>query len=93
MIGSTATMLGRCADCPSDIDDELFVALKEWRTGVAREKKMPPYIVFSDNTLVAIAEQRPGDVAALSAISGIGAKKLDEYGEDILGLVKTAGQK
>ncbi len=96
LIGSTATMLGRCEDCPSDIDDDLFVALKDWRRGRAQEKKVPAYVVFSDNTLVAIAEQRPSDVSGLVSIPGIGAKKLDEYGEDILALVqgaKSAGQK
>jgi DNA helicase-2/ATP-dependent DNA helicase PcrA len=69
----------------------LLVALKEWRSGRAKEQKVPAYVVFSDNTLIAIAEQQPGDVPALVAIPGIGAKKLDQYGEDVLALVRDVG--
>jgi DNA helicase II / ATP-dependent DNA helicase PcrA len=89
-------LLGRCERCPSDLDEGLLLALKEWRSGRAKEQKVPAYVVFSDNTLIAIAEQQPGDVAALVAIPGIGQKKLDSYGEDVLTLVrngKPAGQK
>nr|WP_099024099.1 ATP-dependent DNA helicase UvrD2 [Mycolicibacterium palauense] len=84
-----ATMLGRCTDCPSDVDDDLLIQLKEWRTRTARELKMPPYVVFSDNTLVAIAEVLPTDDAALVAIPGIGARKLEQYGPDILEMVRS----
>lgn len=93
LMDSTATLLGRCAGCPSDLDEGLLVSLKEWRRERAQEKKVPAFVVFSDKTLTAIAEQRPTDTAALVAISGIGAKKVDEYGADIIELVKTAGQK
>ncbi|SIS05208.1 ATP-dependent DNA helicase, Rep family [Williamsia sterculiae] len=88
LLGKTASLLGRCENCPSDIDEGLFVALKEWRSGRAAEQKVPAFVVFSDNTLIAIAEQRPGDVPGLVAIPGIGPKKLDQYGEDLLGLVR-----
>ncbi len=93
LMDSTATLLGRCAGCPSDLDENLLVALKDWRRARAQAKNVPPFVVFSDKTLTAIAEQRPTDTAALVSISGIGAQKLDEYGEDLLELVKTAGQK
>lgn len=96
LIGTTATMLGRCDGCPSDLDEELLVALKEWRREKSRELKVPAYVVFSDNTLTAIAEQTPGDARALVAIPGIGAKKLETYGEDVLALVRSrvsAGRK
>ena len=49
---------------------------------------MPAYIVFSDNTLIAIAEMLPNDAAALIAIPGIGARKLEQYGPDVLELVR-----
>ena len=87
LIGKTPSLLGRCEDCPSDLDEELLVALKEWRRTQAAEQKVPAFVVFSDNTLIAIAEQKPSDVAGLVAIPGIGAKKLDQYGEMVLGLV------
>lgn len=93
LIDSTATLLGRCADCPSDLDEGLLVALKEWRRERAASKKVPAFVVFSDKTLLAIAEQRPTDSAALVSISGIGAAKLDEYGAEVIDVVKTAGQK
>ena len=63
---------------------ERFEALRAWRTSVARDKQIPPYMVFSDATLVAIAEHQPASTDALSQISGVGAKKLAEYGEAVL---------
>lgn len=83
-----AIMLRRCETCAGDVDEDLLLRLKAWRTDIARELKMPPYIVFSDNTLVAIAEMRPADDAALIAIPGIGARKLEQYGADVLELVR-----
>ena len=79
--------MGRCESCPSDLDEGLLVALKEWRSGRAKEQKVPAYVVFSDNTLIAIAEQQPEDVPALVAIPGIGAKKLDRYGSAVVDVV------
>lgn len=63
---------------------ERFEALRVWRTSVARDKQIPPYMVFSDATLVAIAEHQPASIDALSQISGVGAKKLAEYGDAVL---------
>ena len=88
LMGTTSTMLGRCEACPSDLDENLLVALKEWRRERSKEMKVPAYVVFSDNTLVAIAEQQPRDDRALVAIPGIGAKKLEQYGADVLALVR-----
>ncbi|WP_170874564.1 ATP-dependent DNA helicase UvrD2 [Mycobacterium sp. IS-1264] len=86
-----AVMLRRCETCAADIDEELLLQLKAWRLDLAREQKVPPYIVFSDNTLIAIAEALPADEAALVAIPGIGARKLEQYGPDVLGLVRARG--
>ncbi|CAM2815415.1 ATP-dependent DNA helicase [Mycobacterium intermedium] len=83
-----AIMLRRCETCAGDVDEDLLLRLKGWRTEIAKELKMPPYIVFSDNTLIAIAEMRPTDEAALIAIPGIGARKLEQYGADVLNLVR-----
>ena len=49
---------------------------------------MPAYVVFTDNTLIAIAETLPTDDAALVAIPGIGARKLEQFGPDVLAMVK-----
>lgn len=88
LMGATATLLGRCEGCPSNLDEELLIALKEWRRERSKEMKVPAYVVFSDNTLVAIAEQQPRDNRALVAIPGIGAKKLEQYGAEVLALVR-----
>ncbi|KAA0024355.1 ATP-dependent DNA helicase UvrD2 [Antrihabitans cavernicola] len=93
LIGTTATMLGRCDVCPSNVDIELLDALKSWRLDKSRELNVPAFVVFSDNTLTAIAEQHPQDDRALVAIPGIGAKKLERFGADVIDVVKTAGQK
>jgi DNA helicase-2/ATP-dependent DNA helicase PcrA len=85
----TAIMLRRCESCPSDIDVELLAELKDWRLRVSQEQKVPAFVVFTDNTLIAIAETLPADAAALVAIPGIGARKLEQYGPDVLDLVKS----
>ena len=74
----------RAADGLETGDREVFDALRGWRTTVAKEKQIPPYMVFSDATLVGIVEARPASVAQLGAVSGVGAKKLAEYGEAVL---------
>ncbi|UQX10551.1 ATP-dependent DNA helicase UvrD2 [Candidatus Mycobacterium methanotrophicum] len=84
-----AIMLRRCETCAADIDDELLLALKDWRLRTAKEMKVPAYVVFTDNTLIAIAELLPTDDAALVAIPGIGARKLEQFGPDVLELVRS----
>ncbi|MDG4834974.1 ATP-dependent DNA helicase UvrD2 [Micromonospora sp. WMMD967] len=83
--------LGRCPTCPSDIDDELHERLREWRQRVAAAQKVPAYVVFTDATLVALAERRPGRSEELIAIAGIGPRKLGLYGDSVLALVGGAG--
>jgi ATP-dependent DNA helicase RecQ len=61
-----------------------FAALKAWRAETAREHNLPAYIVFHDATLAAMAQQQPATLDALGTISGVGAKKLQAYGRDIL---------
>jgi DNA helicase-2/ATP-dependent DNA helicase PcrA len=91
LVGAAALKLGRCPSCPSDVDEELLARLKSWRSERARQLKVPPYVVFTDATLVAIAERRPPDTSALVSISGIGAAKLERYGPDVLALVQGQG--
>jgi DNA helicase-2/ATP-dependent DNA helicase PcrA len=93
--GLTGTMevkLGRCAKCPSNVDEDLLDRLKAWRGDRSRELKVPAFVVFTDATLVAIAEQRPTDTAALVAISGIGASKLERFGAEVLAVVRGAAE-
>ncbi len=87
LIGAQAMTLRRCTDCPSDVDIELLDRLKGWRHAEAAQQHVPAYVIFTDATLTAIAEHRPADSAALVGIPGIGARKLDRYGRDVLALV------
>lgn len=82
--------LGRCPTCPSDIDEDLYERLRDWRARVAGAQKVPAYVVFTDATLTALAERRPGRTEELIAIAGIGPRKLGLYGEAVLALVDGA---
>jgi DNA helicase-2/ATP-dependent DNA helicase PcrA len=79
--------LGRCEGCPGDVDAALFERLRAWRAAQAKDQGVPAFVVFSDATLAAIARTRPGDVAELAALPGVGRAKLDRYGDDVLALV------
>jgi len=67
----------------------LLERLKAWRTVQAREQSVPPYVIFHDRTLAAVAAARPQDLESLSAIDGVGAKKLERYGASLLDLLRT----
>jgi len=70
-------------------DASLFERLRVWRADIAKEHGVPAYVVFHDGTLRAIAAARPQSLAALRGISGIGAKKLESYGNALIELVRT----
>jgi ATP-dependent DNA helicase RecQ len=63
---------------------ERFEALKSWRSEVAKEHGLPAYVIFQNTTLAEMARQVPGDLTELGEISGVGAKKLEAYGSEIL---------
>jgi DNA helicase-2/ATP-dependent DNA helicase PcrA len=81
-----ARKLGRCEDCPSSYDEGLFERLREWRAEQAKAASVPAYVVFTDATLVALAEARPSTERELLAVSGVGRTKLERYGDDVLRL-------
>ncbi|MGI8701908.1 MAG: ATP-dependent DNA helicase UvrD2 [Nocardioidaceae bacterium] len=83
--------LGRCADCPSSYDEALYDALRAWRKERAAAEKVPAYCVFTDATLTALAEMRPTDGAGLVAVPGIGATKVEKYGDEVLALCGADG--
>lgn len=68
----------------------LFEQLREWRSAQARDQGVPAYIVFGDATLRGIAVTRPATRAELGEISGVGEKKLDQYGDALLAVVASA---
>jgi DNA helicase-2/ATP-dependent DNA helicase PcrA len=78
--------LGRCLTCESDFDEAVHDELREWRRRKAAEEQLPAYCVFTDATLVALAEARPATEAQLAAIPGIGPAKIGKYGTSILEL-------
>ncbi|WP_437113251.1 ATP-dependent DNA helicase UvrD2 [Streptomyces venezuelae] len=93
--GRTLTEAGemklmRCEDCPSDMDEGLYERLREWRSGQARELGQPAYCVFTDKTLIAIAEAVPEDEGELARIPGVGVRKFHRFGAEVLAIC--AGQ-
>ncbi|QSB06058.1 ATP-dependent DNA helicase UvrD2 [Natronoglycomyces albus] len=80
--------LGRCEDCPSTMDEELFDRLSQWRLQVAKATGKPAFTIFTDVTLIAISEHSPRTDTALFALHGIGKFKMDNFGEAVLCLVK-----
>ena len=73
-------------DDPSDA--ALFAALRDRRRALAKEQGVPPYVVLHDATLAEIVRRRPASRDALAAVSGIGAVKLERYGEAVLAVVR-----
>ena len=85
--GRTGTSTSRRSEAETDLDaaaQARFDALKAWRAEVAREHGLPAYVIFQNTTLAERARAVPGDLAELGEISGVGAKKLEAYGREIL---------
>jgi DNA helicase-2/ATP-dependent DNA helicase PcrA len=87
LVTGATRKVGRCQDCPPTYDEATFEALLGWRLSVAGEAKVPTYVVFTDATLTAIAEKRPANPGELAMISGVGARKLERYGDDVLAIL------
>ncbi|MHA7191685.1 ATP-dependent DNA helicase UvrD2 [Arthrobacter sp. MDT2-16] len=79
--------IGRCNDCPASYQEETFDALRAWRLAEARDKDVPAFVVFTDATLVAIAEARPQTLEELGGLAGVGSAKLERYGDAVLGII------
>jgi len=82
--------VGRCNQCPPTYDETTFEALRTWRLAVSTAASLPAYVVFTDATLMALAERRPAHLADLGAIPGIGATKRVRYGEQVLAVLAGA---
>ncbi|MGQ0597394.1 DNA helicase RecQ [Aquabacterium sp.] len=81
---------GKAASAPADLTGDAlarFAELRTWRAGVAREHNLPAYIVFNDATLADMARIAPQTLGELAGISGVGAKKLQAYGDQILAVL------
>jgi ATP-dependent DNA helicase RecQ len=66
----------------------LFACLRAWRTRTAKALAVPPYVVFPDATLAAIAAARPSSEDALLDVKGVGPRKLADYGDEVLAIVR-----
>jgi len=83
---------GKDEAAPIALDDDgqrCYAALKAWRAEVAREHNLPAYVVFHDATLAEMAREQPDTLDALAGISGVGAKKLEAYGREILRVLES----
>jgi len=96
-VGGRTTGDGRGATAGADGDDHLdedaalrFEALRAWRTDQARTQQVPAYIVFNDSHLRGIARRNPDSLAALAGCAGVGPKKLEQYGDDVLAVLADA---
>jgi ATP-dependent DNA helicase RecQ len=72
---------------PPSADPELFRFLREWRNETARREKMPAYIVLQDASIADLCRKRPETFEALLHVSGIGEKRAERYGQEILGVL------
>ncbi|MBJ7450596.1 MAG: ATP-dependent DNA helicase UvrD2, partial [Blastococcus sp.] len=89
--GPTAPLARKASKKPKVVLEgeagELFERLRTWRSQAAQAQSVPAYVVFTDATLQAIAETRPATLRELSGLPGIGSRKLEMYGEDVLAAV------
>ena len=69
--------------------NNLYIQLSEWRTNTAKIKKIPPYCIFSNKTLLDIVRRTPKSLNELKLIHGIGQLKLQEYGDTIIEFVSS----
>lgn len=84
--------LSRHADCPASYNVGTYEELMAWRLSEAKQRSIPPYCVFTDATLIAIAEATPSDFDALLAVAGVGRAKLEQYGPAVLAILAAAGE-
>jgi ATP-dependent DNA helicase RecQ len=87
----------RAAPVTADVDveldasqEQLLVALRKKRIEIAREEKIPAYIVFSDRTLADMAVRRPASLESLAGVKGVGEMKLSRYGEIFLAVIRNS---
>jgi ATP-dependent DNA helicase RecQ len=70
------------------VDRELFARLRDLRREIAEEESVPAFVIFSDATLREMARKKPTSPAALKSVVGVGERKLADYGERILSVIR-----
>jgi ATP-dependent DNA helicase RecQ len=87
--GARAARAGRAAPPQTgETHSDAFEALRAWRRKAASRQNLPPYVVFHDATLAAIASARPKSLPELARVPGVGEAKLARYGEEVIALIK-----
>jgi len=94
-VASTSASKGAASRTTNKTDDTdldvhaqpVFTALKAWRAEVAHSHDLPAYVIFNNNTLKALAQLRPSDADELVGVPGIGSKKLEAYGDQVLRVI------
>ena len=88
---SRRSQLAPSPDGGGKSDPALHAALKAWRSEIARKRGVPAYVVLHDSTIDGIAATKPATLTELRGIAGIGDKKLEHYGEELIALVRSTG--
>jgi ATP-dependent DNA helicase RecQ len=89
-LGAKAKLVAASTEVPLDAQSQRrLAALKAWRAEVAQHHNLPAFVIFHDSTLRAIAQANPNAVSELGGIMGMGAKKLEAYGAEVVRVVKT----
>ncbi|MDY6809800.1 MAG: ATP-dependent DNA helicase UvrD2 [Actinomycetota bacterium] len=92
LVSPESRVRGRCGSCRiEEHGDELLAALRTWRRDHAQERGVGELAVLTDAMLEAIADRRPADTESLAAIPGIGPVKLDQFGGEVLEVVRVRG--
>ena len=86
--GAAGAPAAAAPDVPEGEAEALFNCLRQRRRSLARERSVPPYVVFSDRSLRDMARLRPRDRAALLACHGVGERKLERYGDAVLEVIR-----
>lgn len=74
----------------AEYDQDLFEHLRQWRSRTADAQGKPAYTVFDDKTLISLAAERPDSLDELLQVPGVGPKKLDSYGQEVLSIIRRA---
>ena len=84
--------LKRHADCAPGYDEDTYDRLVAWRLEVAKERSVPAFVIFTDATLMAIAEDRPADAGGLLGVPGVGRTKCEQHAEAVLAILAEEGE-
>lgn len=85
-----ARIKGRTDAAATSGDPALLAALKALRMKLARERQVPAFVIFSDRSLIDMAEKRPANLDAFAAVHGVGAAKLKDFGKPFLAVISQA---